>query len=83
MNSKIAGRTCSSHLEGNIAWRHPENAIAQRERLKQERLVARERRVEPVSEGQEAEEMIHEEAANAAVSDCEGVEEEETMGMSM
>jgi hypothetical protein len=39
--------------------------------------------VEPVSEGQEAEEMIHEEAANAAVSDCEGVEEEETMGMSM
>lgn len=31
-----------SHLEGNIAWLHPEDAIAQRERLKQERIAARE-----------------------------------------
>ena len=30
-----------SHLEGNIAWKNPEDAIAQRERLKQERIAAR------------------------------------------
>lgn len=30
------------HLSGNIAWRHPEDAIAQRERLRQERIAARE-----------------------------------------
>lgn len=28
------------HLDGNIAWRNPEDAIAQRERLKQARLAA-------------------------------------------
>lgn len=28
------------HLDGNIAWRHPEDAIAQRERLKQARIAA-------------------------------------------
>ena len=38
------------HLSGNIAWRHPEDAIKQRERLKQESIAAREQRVEPVSE---------------------------------
>lgn len=30
------------HLDGNIAWRHPEDAIAQRERIRQERIVQRE-----------------------------------------
>lgn len=30
------------HLDGNIAWRHPEDAIAQRERLRQERIEQRE-----------------------------------------
>ena len=29
------------HLDGNIAWRNPEDAIAQRERLKQARIEAR------------------------------------------
>lgn len=29
-----------SHLEGNIAWLHPEDAIKQRERLKAERIAA-------------------------------------------
>lgn len=28
-----------SHLEGNIAWLHPEDAIKQRERLKAERIA--------------------------------------------
>lgn len=37
-----------SHLEGNIAWLHPEDAIKQRERLRQERIAARERNVESV-----------------------------------
>ena len=38
------------HLSGNIAWRHPEDALKQRERLKQERITAREQRVEPMNE---------------------------------
>ncbi|MCM1221348.1 MAG: amidoligase family protein, partial [Lachnospiraceae bacterium] len=42
-----------SNLEGNIAWLHPEDAIKQRERLKAERIAAREQRVEPVSEVQQ------------------------------
>jgi hypothetical protein len=37
-----------SHLEGNIAWLHPEYAIKQRERLKAARQAAREKRVEPM-----------------------------------
>ena len=37
------------HLSGNIAWRHPEDAIAQRERLKAEREAARNERVSVVS----------------------------------
>ena len=40
-----------SHLEGNIAWLHPEDAIKQRGRLKAERIAAREQRVKPVREG--------------------------------
>ena len=39
-----------SHLYGNIAWKNPEQAIAQRESLRQERIAAREHRVEPVIE---------------------------------
>jgi len=31
-----------SHLDGNIAWLHAEDAVAQRERIKQERRAARE-----------------------------------------
>lgn len=38
------------HLSGNIAWRYPEDALKQRERLKQERITAREQRVEPMNE---------------------------------
>lgn len=38
-----------SHLEGNIAWKNPKDAIAQRERLKQERIAAREQAVAAVS----------------------------------
>ena len=39
------------HLQGNIAWRHPEDAIAQKERLKAQREL--ERRTEPIQEPEE------------------------------
>lgn len=73
-----------SHLSGNIAWRHPEDAIAQRERLKQKRIAERERRNEPVSEVQEPSNNVPEESVQAAVSDCEHeFEEEENIDFSM
>ena len=81
------------HLSGNIAWRHPEDAIAQRERLKQVRISAREQvrqnespcdeRVEPVSEVREEVGETPDESITAAVSDCEGFEETEEIGMTM
>lgn len=78
-----------SHLEGNIAWLHPEDAIKQRERLKQERVAAREQRVEPVREIQQTSENVPDEDLEPTVSECEEVveyedfEEEETFEMSM
>ena len=67
------------HLSGNIAWRHPEDAIAQRERLKAEREAARNERMSAVSQDvQEIEETPYEEQT-AAVSDIQ--EEEMTMNM--
>lgn len=59
------------HLSGNIAWRHPEDAIKQRERLKQERIAAREQRVEPVSEVRQEIENVPDEDFQAAESDFE------------
>ena len=59
------------HLEGNIAWRHPEDAIAQRERLKQKRLAEKERRVSPVSNEREIFGKVPIDTNKAAVSDCE------------
>lgn len=73
-----------SHLDGCISWRHPEDAIAQRERLKQERIAAREQRVEPVSEVQEQCENVPDEPDEAVTNDFEEeYEEEESMGFSM
>ncbi len=59
------------HLSGNIAWWHPEDAIKQRERLKQERIAAREQRVEPVSEVRQEIENVPDEDFQAAESDFE------------
>ena len=42
-----------SHLEGNIAWLHPEYVIKQRKRLTAERQATREQRVELVREVQQ------------------------------
>lgn len=60
-----------SHLEGNIAWRDPQQAIAQRERLRQERIAAREQRVEPVPD----ENLEPTERECGEVSECEENEE--------
>ena len=73
-----------SNLEGNIAWLHPEDAIKQRERLKAERIAAREQRVEPVSEVQQINENVPDENTESVVNDFnEDFEEEETLEMSM
>lgn len=72
------------HLTGNIAWRHPEDAIAQRERLKQERIAAREQRHATVSSENAECDTVPDENPEGAVSDCEGVvEEEEIEDMAM
>lgn len=72
-----------SHLEGCISWRHPEDAIAQRERLKQERIATCEQRVEPVSEIAEQCESLPDEAEQAAVDDFEEDYEQEEFEESM
>lgn len=73
-----------SHLEGNIAWLHPEDAIKQRERLKQERIAAREQRVEPVREVRQQADNLPDETFEPTVSEYdEDFEEDETFEMSM
>ena len=71
------------HLSGNIAWRHPEDALKQRERLKQERIAAREQRVEHVSAVSEGSEITPDENFEPSESECEDFEEDEEMGMEM
>ena len=78
-----------SHLEGNIAWLHPEDAIRQRERLKAERIAAREQRVEPVREVQPINNNVPDEALEPQENERETIfedeefEQEETFEMSM
>lgn len=75
-----------SHLEGNIAWKNPEQAIAQRERLRRERITAREQRVEPVSEVQELNENVPDEISEPSESECDDFveyEEDEYLEMEM
>lgn len=75
-----------SHLEGNIAWLHPEDAIKQRERLKAERIAAREQRIEPVRDVQEINSNVPDEISEPIMSNCEEDmehEEEETFEMTM
>lgn len=64
-----------SHLEGNIAWRHPEDAIAQRERLKQERAARQEQNAGLVSSADEENEPVPDETGEPSESDREGFEE--------
>ena len=60
-----------SHLDGCIAWKNPEDAIAQRERLKHERIAGREQNVEPVSACQEESVITPDENENAIVIEIE------------
>lgn len=71
------------HLDGNIAWRHPEDAIAQRERLRQERIAQREQACDPVSSSEEEVEIIHDQISEPTESECEEYEETEEIGMEM
>ena len=72
------------HLSGNIAWRHPEDALKQRERLKQERIAACEQRVEPVSEIREMSSNLPDENFQANLSNFEqNFEEENEFEMNM
>ena len=78
-----------SHLEGNIAWLHPEDAIKQRERLKAERQAAREQRAEPVREVQQQADNIPNEVVEPQenerepIFEDEDIEQEETFELSM
>lgn len=72
-----------SHLEGNIAWKNPEQAIAQRERLRQKRIAAREQRVEPVSAVSQENEITSDESFEPLESECEDFEEDEEMVIEM
>ena len=68
------------HLDGNIAWRHPEDAIAQRERLRQERIAQREQACVNLTASAEEAEITPDEI----LEDCESeFEEEETEEMGM
>ena len=72
-----------SHLEGNIAWKNPEQAIAQRERLRRERITAREQTVSNLSQSSEHIENVPDEISEPSESECEEYEEDEEMGMEM
>ena len=76
-----------SHLEGNIAWLHPEDAIKQRERLKAERIVAHEQRAEPVREVQQQADNVPDEIEEPQENEREQIlgdlEQEETLEMTM
>ena len=75
------------HLEGDIAWRHPEDGIAARAKLKEkreaERQAARQQRVEPVSDNSTQVGNVPEEHIEPSESECEGFEEDEEMGIEM
>ena len=66
-----------SHLEGNIAWLHPEDAIKQRERLKAERIAAREQRDEPVREVQQQADNVPDEVEEPQENEREPIFEDE------
>ena len=73
-----------SHLEGNIAWKNPEDAVAQRERLKQERIAAREQAVAAVSNETEEIEIVSAEETEALSGDSvEDPDEEEELSFGM
>ena len=80
------------HLDGDIAWRHPEDGIAARAKLKEkreaERQAVREQRVEPVSAVRDENGITPIENIEPSESECEEImeyedEQEESFEMSM
>lgn len=73
------------HLEGDIAWRHPEDGIAARSRLKEnrelEKQATREQRNEPVCHSNDEIECIPDENNEPSENECDGIEEELEMSM--
>ena len=68
-----------SHLEGNIAWLHPEDAIRQRKRIKAERITAREQRAEPVREVQQQPNNVPDEVIEPQENEREPILEDEDL----
>ena len=70
-------------------WLHPEDAIKQRERLKAERIAAREQRVEPVREVEQQTDILPDEVLEPTenerepIFEDEDLEQEEAFEMSM
>ena len=79
----IRDRNCRTHLlkhlEGDIAWRHPEDGIAARARIKEkrelEKQAAREQRNEPVYHSDDETECIPDENNEPLENECNGIEE--------
>lgn len=80
------------HLDGDIAWRHPEDGIAARAKLKEkreaERQVAREQAVSDLSQSSEHIGNVPDEISEPSESECEEImeyedEQEESFEMSM
>ena len=80
------------HLGGDIAWRHPEDGIAARAKLKEkreaERLAAREQAVSDLSQSSEHIGNVPDEISEPSESECEEImeyedEQEESFEMSM
>ena len=73
------------HLDGDIAWRHPEDGIAARAKLKEKREAQRqaalEQRVELVSDNSTQVENVPEEHIVPSESECDEFEEEFEMSM--
>lgn len=68
-----------SHPEGNIAWLQPEDAIRQRERIKAERIAAREQNVEPVREVRHQSDNVPNEVIEPTESGREPIFEDEDL----
>ena len=73
------------HLDGDIAWRYPEDGIAARAKLKEkreaERQATRQQRVEPVSAVRDENGITPIENVEPSESECDGIEEELEMTM--
>lgn len=71
---------CKAHIsDKHIIRLHPEDAIRQRERIKAERIAAREQRVELVRDVQQQVDNVPDEVLEPTESECEAVFEDEDL----